>query len=98
MSEPGIQRRAHGYGFRVRAKSAPRNDGAKKGLLPERIGQLSADFGRNGLVVHPIIAGKLAVRHPERSEQHIPDRKGPGEIGIATLLLPAVIPPVEYPA
>src|SRR5258708_5810293 len=81
-------------GFALRAL---RNDSARrKGQLPERIGQLAGDFGRNGLVVHPVIVWKPVLGHPEGSEQDIPDREGPREIGITALLLRGVVPAVEY--
>src|SRR4051794_8215532 len=64
-------------------------------LLPERIGELSADFARN-VVVHPVVIRKLALRHPEGAEQDVPKRKCPGEIRVAALFQRGVMPAVEY--
>src|SRR6185437_7477685 len=70
---------------------------SRKGLLTKRIDQLSADLMRHRLIaVDTVIIRQLAFRHPERTEQNIPDRKRPGEIGIAALFERGVMPAVEH--
>src|SRR5207237_6308526 len=64
-------------------------------LLAEWIGQLSADLGRNLLIVYAIPLRQLVLRHPERSKQDVPERKGARKIGIAALLERGVMPAME---
>src|SRR5882672_8110652 len=52
-------------------------------LLAKRIGQLSADLGGDLLlIIHAVIIGHPVLRHPERAEQDVPERKRAGEIGV----------------
>src|ERR1019366_1841077 len=64
-------------------------------LLPERVGQLSGDLLRNGRFVPAVAVGQRIFRHPEGSEQHIPDRKSPGKVGVAAVSERGVVPAVE---
>src|SRR5258708_9267860 len=66
-------------------------------LMPERIGQLPANLGGKRLIVHAIVTGQLIFRHPEGSENDIPDRKRPGKVGIAALFERGVMPTVKDP-
>jgi hypothetical protein len=52
--------------------------GISVSLVPERIGQLSANLGRERLIVHSAVVGESVFRHPEGSKKDIPDRKRPG--------------------
>src|ERR1700738_3548810 len=65
-------------------------------LLPERVGQLPDDLGRNCLFVLAIVFGKPVFRHPEGSKQDIPDRERPGKVGIAALFERGVMPAVKH--
>src|SRR5271154_855825 len=65
-------------------------------LLPKRIGQLPDDLGRECLIADAIGLGEVVFRHPEGSEQQIPDREGSGEIGIAALFERGVMPAMKH--
>src|SRR5215472_11500340 len=54
-------------------------------LLAEGESELSDDFGRHRGLVLAIAFRQPVLRHPERAEQDIPDRKTAGEIGVAAL-------------
>src|SRR5258707_6657602 len=66
-------------------------------LVAKWIGQLSADRGGHGLIVgDAIVLGKHVVGHPKGAEQDVPDRKRPGEVGIAARVERGVVPAVEH--
>src|SRR3954464_7121095 len=64
-------------------------------LLAERIAQLSAELLRHRLVIDAVIVGQRILRHPERAEHDVPERKSAGEIGVAALCERGVVPAVE---
>src|SRR5258708_23216663 len=69
---------------------------ATASLIPERIGQLPPNLGRNQLAVEAIMIGQLLFRHPVGPEQNIPERKRSGEVGIAALRERCVMPAVVH--
>src|SRR5215475_9101452 len=65
-------------------------------LLPEGIGELAADLPRHRRFVLAVILGQLALGHPERSEQNVPERERASEIAVAALFQSGVMPAMEY--
>src|ERR1700694_2840893 len=73
-------------GANLTAISERTANGAEKAghqLMPKRIGQLSANLRRDGLIVDAIVIREPVVRHPKGPKQEIPDRKSPGKVCIA---------------
>src|SRR6202048_2932285 len=65
-------------------------------LLPKRISQLPDDLRGHRLFVLAIIFRQPVFRHPEGPEQDVPDREGPGKVGIAALFQRGVMPAVKH--
>src|SRR4030095_17144572 len=67
-----------------------------RAALPERIDPLPDNAGRKRWLISDAGFSRQSIfRHPERSEQQIPKRKSPGEIGVAALFSRGMMPAVE---
>src|SRR5664279_414192 len=64
----------------------------------ERVQHLGAEAFREALVVDAIGIRQLVLRHVEGAEQHVPNRKCPGEIHVAAAVGQCVMPAMEYRA
>src|SRR5436305_4418933 len=98
MNEPETEAFFSPHSRRVPANPELRNGRGPQTprLLAERISQLAGDFGRDDLIMHTVMVGKLAFRHPEGAVHYVPQREGAGEIGLSANLLRGVVPAVEY--
>src|SRR6478672_8282417 len=78
----------------MNCKRARHSPPAKR-LLPKRVSELPTNFVRNVPITSAVVFRQPVFRHPERAKQEVPDRKRPGEIGVAALLRRRVMPAVK---